>query len=118
MSQVKIRSTKQKRAMAVRSKISGTPQRPRLTVYRSNKHILIQAIDDTKGVTLAAASDQGKEKTYKGTKTERAQGVAKDLAAKLKELKIKQLVFDRGSYRFHGRVKAIALTLKEQGIQI
>ena len=116
MSKVNLRSTREKRTMSVRSKITGTAERPRLNVFRSNQHIYAQAIDDKKGETLAAASDLGK--SYKGTKTEKAEKVAKDLAKQLKKKKIKKLVFDRGPYQYHGRVKAVAEVLREEGIKI
>ncbi|MBD3249988.1 MAG: 50S ribosomal protein L18 [Candidatus Pacebacteria bacterium] len=118
MSKVNHRSTKEKRTMAVRSKLHGTAKRPRLTVFRSNKHIYLQAIDDDKAITLVGVTDAGADKKYKGTKTQKAVSVAKDLAQQLKDKKVKQLVFDRGPYRYHGRVKAVAQTLREQGIEL
>lgn len=120
MPKVNLRNTREKRTMAVRSKLHGTANKPRLNVFRSNQHIYVQAIDDDKGETLAAASDAGEDaaEKYKGTKLEKAQQVAQDFAKKLKKKKIKQLVFDRGPYKYHGRVKQIAETLREQGIKI
>ncbi len=116
MTQVQHLSNTEKRKKAVRSKLHGTADRPRLTVYRSNEHIYLQAIDDDKAETIVAASDKEKDFKAKGTKTEVAQKVAKNMAAKLKKAKVKKLVFDRGSYAYHGRVKAIAQTLREEGL--
>ncbi len=103
-----------RRTRRVRSKLHGTAARPRLSVYRSNEHVYIQAIDDDKSVTLAAAYDKG----AKGTKTERAQIAAKQVADALKKAGVKQVTFDRGYYRYHGRVKAVADTIREQGIEL
>jgi len=111
----------EKRKRRVRAKISGTKQRPRLTVFRSNKHIWAQVINDEAGKTLVAACDLGKdnETAVKGkNKTQKAQVVADQLLAKLKKAKIKKLVFDRGSYKYHGRVKAIAESLRAGGVEI
>ena len=116
MSKVNLRSAREKRIMAVRSKIAGTADRPRVTVFRSNQHIYAQVIDDKKGETLAAASDLGQ--AYKGTKIEKAEQVAKDLAKQLKKKKITKLAFDRGPYKYHGRVKIVAEVLREEGIKI
>jgi len=106
----------ERRERRVRAKIFGTQERPRLTVFRSNKHIYVQAINDDKGETLASSSE--KETENKGTKTEKAVAVARAFAEKAKKAKIQTVVFDRGSYRYHGRVKAIAETLREMGIQV
>jgi len=107
----------ERRERRVRAKIIGTLERPRLTVFRSNKHVYLQAINDEKGETLVASSE--KEITgEKATKTEKAVAVAKVLAEKAKKAKIHAVVFDRGSYRYHGRVKVIAETLREMGIQV
>ena len=106
--------TTKKRKKAVRSKIHGTADRPRLTVFRSNQHIYLQAVDDDKEVTVASASDAGKD--YQGTKSEAAEKAAKDMAEKLKKAKVKKLVFDRGQYAYHGRVKTVAETLRKEGL--
>lgn len=105
----------QRRIRRVRSKIQGTAQQPRVSILRSNKHVYLQAIDDELGVTLAHGSDY---KIDKGTKTERAVLAAKDLAAALKKAKIKAVAYDRGPYNYHGRVAAVAETLREQGIKV
>jgi large subunit ribosomal protein L18 len=116
MSQVKHLTTKQRRKITVRKKLHGTADRPRLTVFRSNQHIYLQLIDDDAGLSLASASSASKEKKYTGTKTEKAGQVAKELAQLIKKKKIKQIVFDRGPYKYHGRVKAVAEQLREAGI--
>jgi len=106
----------ERRAKRVRVKISGTAAKPRLSVYRSLSHIYAQLINDEKGVTLASASD--KEAKAGKTKTEKAYEVGKLLAEKAKAAKISEAVFDRGSFKFHGRVKAIAEGAREGGIKI
>ncbi len=99
----------------IRSKISGTPTKPRLSVFRSNAHISVQLIDDTNSKTLASASDlKLKEKS---TKTEKAKKVWVEMAEKIKGLKIESVVFDRGWFAYHGRVKALAEALREGGIK-
>ena len=104
--------------MSVRKKLHGTAARPRLTVYRSNRYINLQLIDDDKGVTLLSESDRDIKKTAKVAKTQRASQIAKNLADKMKKLKLEKVVFDRGGYRYHGRVKAVAQTLREEGIEL
>lgn len=89
----------------IRAKISGTSSRPRLSVYRSNSNIYAQLIDDVSWVTLCASSDL---KLENGTKTERATKVWEELATKAKSLNITEIVFDRGWFAYHGRVKALA----------
>jgi large subunit ribosomal protein L18 len=111
------KTKKQKRQQRVRAKVRGTNERPRLNVFRSNINIYLQVIDDAAGKTLLSVSTLGLEKKA-GTKTEQAKQVAQLLAEKLKKSKIKKLVFDRGSYKYHGRVKAIAETMREQGVQV
>ncbi|NCD00948.1 50S ribosomal protein L18 [bacterium] len=99
----------------VRSKIfSGDPTVLRLSVFRSNKELFLQIIDDVKGVTLVSAST--KELKKKGTKTEQAFELGKVIAEKAKDKKISKVVFDRGSYRYHGRVKAVAEGAREGGL--
>jgi large subunit ribosomal protein L18 len=108
------KSSKAKRVLRVRAKVRGTAERPRLTVFRSNRSIYLQAIDDQKGRTIAAANSM----EVKGTKMEQAKTTAANLAEKLKKAKVSKLVFDRGSYKYHGRVKAVAETMREQGMQV
>lgn len=101
--------------LRVRKKVSGTPERPRLCVYRSNKAIYCQIIDDLKGHTLVAASslETGKE----GTKVEQATAVGKLIAEKAQSAGIVDVKFDRGGYLYHGRIKAVADGAREGGLQ-
>ena len=109
------RSKRQKR---VRAKIFGTSQRPRLTVFRSNKHLYLQVIDDSLGKTLAASSDFAKSKKNTSNKTERAVLATQELLKTLKSKKINSLVLDRSYYKYHGRIKKAAETLREGGINL
>jgi len=97
----------------VRAKIKGTANVPRLCVFRSNSHIYAQLIDDTHSKTLALEKDFGIK--IKG-KQEKAKEVGKQIALKAQELKIKQVVFDRGGFKYHGRVKAVADGAREGGL--
>ncbi|GAB4493209.1 MAG: 50S ribosomal protein L18 [Saprospiraceae bacterium] len=99
--------------LRVRKKVNGTAERPRLNVFRSNKAIYCQIVDDLKGHTLAAASSTG----LKGNKTEQAAAVGKLIAEKALAAGIKNVVFDRGGYLYHGRVKALADGAREGGLQ-
>lgn len=112
--QIKIKR-KQKRNSRIRSKILAKRILPRLTVFRSNKYIYAQIIDDQKGKTLVASSE--KETTSDGNKTLKANALGKSLADKAKKRKINKVVFDRGSYKYHGRVKAFAEGAREGGLQ-
>jgi large subunit ribosomal protein L18 len=105
---------RKRRQRRVRAKITGTAQKPRLSVFRSNSHIYAQLIDDVNGVTLAQASDI---KGGKGTKTESAKEVGKAVAEAAKKAKITDCVFDRNGYKYHGRVKALAEGAREAGLQ-
>lgn len=108
-----------KRHLRVRKKISGTPECPRLAVYRSLKHIYAQIIDDTKHVTLVSSSSKVKELGLThGGNLEAAAVVGKDLAEKALKAGIKCVVFDRGGFLFHGRVKALADAVIEAGVEI
>lgn len=108
-------STKLARKARVRGKLFGTTERPRLSVFRSGKHIYAQLIDDESGLTLASASDVKAD--AKGTKTEHAAQVGKNIAAAAKQKKILKVTFDRGHYKFLGRVKALAQAAREQGLE-
>ncbi|MDP3795046.1 MAG: 50S ribosomal protein L18 [bacterium] len=106
----------------VRAKVSGTTLRPRLSVFRSNKHLRAQLIDDHNGHTLYALSDADQTRRdangeKKATKTERAFALGKQLAASAKEMRISTVVFDRGGYKYHGRVKALAEGARENGLR-
>ncbi|CAM4048221.1 50S ribosomal protein L18 [Catellicoccus marimammalium] len=105
-----------KRHKRVRSKISGTAECPRLNVYRSNKNIYAQVIDDVAGVTLASASTLDKEISG-GTKTEAAAAVGALVAKRAADKGIKEVVFDRGGYLYHGRVEALANAARENGLE-
>lgn len=98
----------------IRGKISGTAQRPRMTVFRSNKQIYVQLIDDLAGVTLASASSKGVEQ---GTKSEIAAVVGQNIAKKAIEAGITEVVFDRNGYLFHGRVKSLADAARGAGLK-
>lgn len=100
-----------KRHLKVRRRLEGTPDRPRLSVYRSLKNIYAQIIDDTKGITLVAASSQDG-----GSNIQAAQAVGKAIAEKALEKGIKQVVFDRGGHIYHGRIKALAEAAREAGL--
>ncbi len=101
----------------IRQKLSGTPERPRLAVYRSHRHISSQAIDDTSSCTLAAASSFDADfKGKQGSNTDAAREVGVLMAKRLKEKKIQTIVFDRSGYKYHGRVKALADALRQEGI--
>lgn len=106
---------KKRRQIRVRSKLGSRDQRLRLSVYRSNKYIAVQLIDDKKGETVIGISD--KVLKTKGTKSDRAKALGLILAEKIKTKKISKIVFDRGSYSYHGRVKNIAEGLREGGIE-
>jgi large subunit ribosomal protein L18 len=104
----------------VRRRIKGTPERPRLTVFRSNKHIYAQLIDDLKGVTLAAASSaaiKDGDKAMYGGNLKAAVVVGRKIAEEAKGKGIQKAAFDRGHYRYHGRVKALADAAREGGLQ-
>ena len=105
---------RQKRHRRVRGKLSGTADRPRLNIFRSNTGIYAQVIDDVAGVTLASASTLDKE-VSKGTKTEQAVVVGKLVAERA--VAISEVVFDRGGYLYHGRVKALADSARENGLK-
>lgn len=102
----------------IRAKVSGTSTKPRLAVFRSNTDIYAQLIDDTKGITITAASSKDKDiKAQAGTKSEKSKLVGAALARKAGELNVKEVVFDRGGYLYHGRVKAVADGAREGGLQ-
>ncbi|MDN6625936.1 MAG: 50S ribosomal protein L18 [Pisciglobus halotolerans] len=105
-----------KKHARIRSKISGTAERPRLNVFRSNKNIYAQLIDDVAGVTLASASTLDKEVSDK-TKTEQAAAVGKLIAERGAKKEIKEVVFDRGGYLYHGRVASLAEAARENGLE-
>jgi large subunit ribosomal protein L18 len=108
-----------RRHTRVRKSVAGTPDRPRLNVFRSSTHIYAQVIDDVAGHTLAAASDVEKDIAGKAsgkTKTERAKIVGEALAERAKAKGVSAVVFDRGGHKYHGRVKALADAARENGL--
>ena len=111
-----VRAARLRRHRRVRGKVSGTPERPRLAVFRSNRGIAAQLIDDTSGKTLAAASWL-QLKGAKGSKTDQAAAVGKLLAQNAKKADVETVVFDRGGYLYHGRVKALADAAREGGLK-
>ncbi len=111
------REARIRRHRRVRRKVSGTAERPRLAVFRSNRGIEAQLIDDGEAKTLASASWLQLKKSFKGTKTQQAAEVGKLLAANAKKAEIEAVVFDRGGYLYHGRVKALADSAREGGLK-
>ncbi len=113
------RTARQRRHRRIRMKLSGTGERPRLSVFRSLQHIYAQVIDDTSGQTLVAASTN--EPTVRGTlsgsKTDQARSVGQTIATRAKEKGISSVVFDRGGYMYHGRVKALADAARDAGLE-
>ncbi|MGH7607170.1 MAG: 50S ribosomal protein L18 [Gemmatimonadales bacterium] len=107
-----------RRHLRVRKKVQGTAERPRLVVFRSSKHIYAQLVDDQRGVTLAGAADtsEGMQPEGKG-KVARSFALGRLIAAKAKEKGIVKVVFDRGGYQYHGRVKAVADGARKGGLE-
>ncbi|GBF77049.1 50S ribosomal protein L18 [Paenibacillus sp. 598K] len=108
-----------KRHLRVRKKIKGTTERPRLSVFRSAKHIYVQLIDDVQGVTLATASTQDKElkSITSGGNVEAAKQVGQLVADRAKAKGVTRVVFDRGGYLYHGRIQALADAAREAGLE-
>ena len=118
ISKIDRKATRQRRHLRVRRKISGTAECPRLCVYRSNTNLYAQIIDDEKGVTLVSASSMDKELNIKnGGNVEASKLVGALIAKKAKKAKINKVVFDRGGYLYHGRVKALADAARENGLE-
>ena len=106
-----------RRHKRVRGKVYGTAERPRLVVFRSNAGIEAQLVDDIEGKTLAGATWLHLKKSFKGNKTQQAAEVGKLLAERAKQANLESVVFDRGGYLFHGRVKALAEAAREGGLR-
>ena len=117
VSKVDSNKARQKRHARVRGKISGTAERPRLAVYRSLSHIYAQIIDDTKGVTLCAASTTEKDFKEYGGNVAAAKAVGETIAKRAADKKITEVVFDRGGYVYTGRVQALAEGAREGGLK-
>ena len=116
MSTLTVRQARERRHRRVRGKLFGNAERPRLVVFRSNRGIEAQLVDDLEGKTLAAASWLNL-KSFKGSKSEQAAEVGKLLAANAKQAGVETVVFDRGGYLYHGRVKALADAAREGGLK-
>ena len=120
MAEIKTREARYRRHRRVRKKVDGTSSRPRLCVFRSLSHIYAQVIDDTQGRTLVSASTldaEIKNDTTGKSKTDRAGMVGQLLAKRAKEKKISQVAFDRGGFKYHGRVKALADAARKGGLK-
>lgn len=111
------RDTRSRRRARVRRKLRGTTERPRLSVYRSNRYIYAQVIDDTAGVTVAAASSQEPDLRSNRLNVETAAKVGTLVADRAKEAGVSTVVFDRGGYKYHGRLKALADAAREAGLE-
>jgi large subunit ribosomal protein L18 len=114
---VTVREARQRRHKRVRKTVAGTAERPRLAVFRSNSGIEAQVIDDLAGKTLAAASSLHLKRSFKGNKTAQAAEVGKTVAEAAKKAGVEAVVFDRGGYLYHGRVKALADAAREGGLR-
>jgi len=108
---------RQRRKKRVRKKIFGTPERPRLCVFRSNRHIYAQIIDDTKGITLASASTLEKDLRANNINCELSRKVGNLIGKRALEKGIKKVVFDRSGYKYHGNVKSLAEGAREAGLE-
>ncbi|HUK95020.1 MAG TPA: 50S ribosomal protein L18 [Gaiellaceae bacterium] len=117
MSTLTVRKARERRHKRVRSKVFGTAERPRLVVFRSNRGIEAQLVDDLEGRTLAAASWLQLKRPFKGSKSDQAAEVGKLLAERAKDAGVGAVVFDRGGYLYHGRVKALADAAREGGLE-
>jgi len=111
------KASREKRHLRVRKKVVGTVERPRLSVFKSEKNIYAQVIDDINGVTLVAASSLDKEFSAKGGNKDGAKLVGETVAKRAIEKGINEVVFDRGGYIYHGRVKELAEAAREAGLQ-
>ncbi len=111
---------RERRKIRIRKKVKGTPERPRLSVFRSNRHLVLQAVDDVSGKTVVSAQSVEKELQGRFTKNnmETATGLAAMLAERARAKGITKMVFDRSGYAYHGRVKQVAESLRENGITI
>ena len=116
MASLTVRQARVRRHKRVRKNVSGSAERPRLVVFRSNAGIEAQLVDDLAGKTIAAASAHGLKKSFKGNKVDQAAEVGKALAAAAKKAGVETCVFDRAGYLYHGRVKALAEGAREGGL--
>src|SRR5512137_62563 len=110
---------RQRRHLRVRRKVTGSPERPRLVVFRSSKHIYAQVVDDARGLTLVGAADTSEGIRVEGSgKTAKSFALGRLIAVKAKEKGITRVVFDRGGYQYHGRVKAVADGARKGGLEL
>lgn len=110
---------RQRRHRRVRAVIEGTSERPRVSVFKSNKHVFVQFIDDKTGKTvLSSKIVSSKKSKIKGIKTEKAAKIGEMLAEKAKAVGIEEVVFDRGGFKYHGRIKAVADGLRKGGLKL
>jgi large subunit ribosomal protein L18 len=109
--------TRERRHTRIRRTVVGTAERPRLAIFRSGKHIYAQVIDDAKGATIAAASTLDKDLKGVGDTVAGAKKVGSKIAEKVKSKQIENVVFDRGGFRYHGRIKALADAAREAGLK-
>jgi large subunit ribosomal protein L18 len=116
MAALTTRQARERRHYRLRRTIVGSTERPRLVVFRSNRGVEAQLVDDGDGRTLVSASHRDLKKSFRGNKTEQAAEVGKMLAGKAKKAGIESVVFDRGGYLYHGRVKALAEGAREGGL--
>jgi large subunit ribosomal protein L18 len=117
MGALSVRAARLRRHKRVRGKVTGTAERPRLVVTRSNRGIVAQLVDDREGKTLSSATWLQVKNTFKGTKTEQAAEVGRILARNARKEGIEAIVFDRGGYLYHGRVKALAEAVRGGGLK-
>lgn len=117
MMAVSKQASRQRRHRRVRKHLAGTQSRPRLAVYRSNRYIYAQVIDDDSGRTIAAASSQEKDLREKTLSADTATEVGKLVAERAKDAGVSAVVFDRGGYKYHGRIKALADAAREAGLE-
>ena len=117
MATLTTRQARERRHRRVRGKVSGSAERPRLAVFRSNRGVFAQLVDDATGKTLAGAGWTNLPKSFKGDKKAQAAEVGKALASAAKKAGIEAVVFDRGGYLYHGRVKALAEGAREGGLK-
>ena len=115
--QLKNRNSRHKRKIRIRKKINGLETKPRLAIYKSNKNIYVQAIDDLNQKTIATSSSIAKDLKSENLSLETAKKVGEVMGDKLKELGISEAVFDRGGYIYHGRIKALADAIRKKGIK-
>ena len=117
MPSLSVRDARTRRHKRVRGRVSGTAERPRLVVHRSNRGITASLVDDLTGKTVASASWLALKSSFKGDKSEQASQVGKQLAAAAKAAGVQTCIFDRAGYLYHGRVKALADGAREGGLQ-